>query len=152
MELSNQVTDTNLIYVVKYIVYIIGTLLYSDGPVLGWIQYEEGELLWEKWDLRKIHPQAGDFCWNRSWMCLPDLKIWLSLYMSGMDKVRERGAPLPGNDKENWGNHHTGIRRKKGGRRKRRGRKEKEEKSKKRSGIRKRRVGKEKEEERKKKR
>ena len=28
-----------------------------------------------------------------------------------MDKVRKRGAPLPGNDKENWGN--TGIWRKK---------------------------------------
>ena len=57
-----------------------------------------------------------------------------------MDKVRERGAPLPGNDKENWGNFHTGIWRKReeggrrkreeGGRRKRRGRKEKEEKRK----------------------
>ena len=30
-----------------------------------------------------------------------------------MDKVREQGAPLPGNDKENWGNRHTGIWRKK---------------------------------------
>ena len=30
-----------------------------------------------------------------------------------MDKVREWGAPLPGNDKENWGNHHTRIWRKK---------------------------------------
>ena len=29
-----------------------------------------------------------------------------------MDKMRERGAPLPGNDKENWGNRHTGIWRK----------------------------------------
>ena len=29
-----------------------------------------------------------------------------------MDKVREQGAPLPGNDKENWGNLHTGIWRK----------------------------------------
>ena len=29
-----------------------------------------------------------------------------------MDKVRERGAPLPGNDKENLGNCHTGIWRK----------------------------------------
>ena len=28
---------------------------------------------------------------------------------AGMDKVRERGAPLPGNDKENWGNHHIDI-------------------------------------------
>ena len=47
-----------------------------------------------------------------------------------MDKVRERGAPLPGNDKEYWGNYHTGIWRKReeGGRKKRRGRKEKEEK------------------------
>ena len=35
-----------------------------------------------------------------------------------MDKVRERGAPLPGNDKENWGNRHTGIWRKKRGRKK----------------------------------
>ena len=26
-----------------------------------------------------------------------------------MDKVRERGAPLPGNDKENWGNHHFDV-------------------------------------------
>ena len=44
-----------------------------------------------------------------------------------MDKVQERGAPLPGNDKENWGNRHTGICRKReeGGRRKRRRRKEK---------------------------
>ena len=51
-----------------------------------------------------------------------------------MDKVRERGAPLPGNDKENWGNRHNEIWRKieEGGRRKRRGRKEKEEKRKKR--------------------
>ena len=30
---------------------------------------------------------------------------------SGVDKVRERGAPLPGNDKENWGNHHVGENR-----------------------------------------
>ena len=55
-----------------------------------------------------------------------------------MVKVRERGAPLPGNDKENWGNHHidvTGIWRGRGkewGRRKQRERifqrKEKEEK------------------------
>ena len=27
----------------------------------------------------------------------------------GMDKVREQGAPLPGNDKENWGNHHIDV-------------------------------------------
>ena len=26
-----------------------------------------------------------------------------------MDKVRERGAPLPGNDKENWGNQHIDV-------------------------------------------
>ena len=31
----------------------------------------------------------------------------------GMDKVRERGASLPGNVKVNWGNRHTGIWRKK---------------------------------------
>ena len=46
----------------------------------------------------------------------------------------ERGAPLPGNDKENWGNHHTGlwrIRGEEGGRRQRIGRKGKEEKRKK---------------------
>ena len=36
-----------------------------------------------------------------------------------MNKVRERGAPLPGNDKENWGNRHTGIWRKKREERKR---------------------------------
>ena len=41
----------------------------------------------------------------------------------GMDKVRGRGAPLPGNDKENWGNHHMDVigiwkgRREEGGRR-----------------------------------
>ena len=28
---------------------------------------------------------------------------------SGVDKVREQGAPLPGNDKENWGNDHIGA-------------------------------------------
>ena len=28
---------------------------------------------------------------------------------AGMDKVRERGATLPGNDKENWGNHHIDV-------------------------------------------
>ena len=41
--------------------------------------------------------------------------LWGSVLLdhrSGMDKVRERGAPLPGNDKENWGNRHTGIWRK----------------------------------------
>ena len=32
---------------------------------------------------------------------------------SGMDKVQERGALLPGNDREYWGNRHTGIWRKK---------------------------------------
>ena len=26
-----------------------------------------------------------------------------------MDKVRERGPPLPGNDRENWGNHHIDV-------------------------------------------
>ena len=26
-----------------------------------------------------------------------------------MDKVREQGALLPGNDKENWGNHHIDV-------------------------------------------
>ena len=56
-----------------------------------------------------------------------------NLACTGMDKVRERGAPLPGNDKENWGNCHTLIWRKReeGGRRKRSWRKEKEEKRKK---------------------
>ena len=34
------------------------------------------------------------------------------VWTPGMDKVRERGAPLPGNDEENWGNRHTGIWRK----------------------------------------
>ena len=49
-----------------------------------------------------------------------------------MDTVRERGAPLLGNDKEDWGNRHTGIWRKReeGGRRKRRENKKKEEKKK----------------------
>ena len=49
-----------------------------------------------------------------------------------MDKVRERGAPLPGNIKENWGNRHTGIWRKReeGGRRKRRERKKRGEEKK----------------------
>ena len=45
-----------------------------------------------------------------------------------MDKVRERGAPLPGNDKENWGNGYTGIwkgRKKKEKRKKRKGGEEK---------------------------
>ena len=28
-------------------------------------------------------------------------------FRSGMNKVREREAPLPGNDKENWGSHHN---------------------------------------------
>ena len=26
-----------------------------------------------------------------------------------MDKIRERGAPLPGNDNENWGNHDIDV-------------------------------------------
>ena len=26
-----------------------------------------------------------------------------------MDKVRERGAPLPGNNRKNWGNHHNDV-------------------------------------------
>ena len=30
----------------------------------------------------------------------------------GMDKVQERGPPLPGNDKENWGNHQGKSRNK----------------------------------------
>ena len=56
------------------------------------------------------------------------------IFKAGMDEVRERGALLPGNDKENWGNCHTGIWRKReeGGRRKRRGRKEKEKRKKRR--------------------
>ena len=34
---------------------------------------------------------------------------WLWMFFTGMDKVREGGAPLPGNDKENWGNHHIDV-------------------------------------------
>ena len=44
-----------------------------------------------------------------------------------MDKVRERGAPLPGNDKENWGNRHTGIWRKNKWKKRKRGEKKTEE-------------------------
>ena len=54
---------------------------------------------------------------------------------AGMDKVRERGAPLPGNDKENWGNPHIGIWRKKGrGRKKKEKRKKRKRRNKKRKG------------------
>ena len=56
------------------------------------------------------------------------------LVASGMDKMREQGAPLPGNDKENWGNCLTGMWRKKEEREeeeKKKRRKEKEEKRKK---------------------
>ena len=62
----------------------------------------------------------------------------ITLFYSGMDKVRERGALLPGNDKKNLGNRHTGKWRKReeGGRRKRRERKEKEEERKKRQKLR----------------
>ena len=31
------------------------------------------------------------------------------LHFAGMDKMRERGAPLPGNNKENWGHHHVDV-------------------------------------------
>ena len=79
-------------------------------------------------------PTRWEWCGFALVWTLHLLPINLSLLQPGMDKVRERGAPLPGNDKENWGNRHTGIWRKReeGGRRRRRGRKEQEEKRKKR--------------------
>ena len=54
------------------------------------------------------------------------MRIW----SAGMDKVRERGAPLPGNDKENWGNRHNGIWRKREEGRKKKRRKEQKKKNK----------------------
>ena len=38
------------------------------------------------------------------------VKIWKSIkYKPGVDLVQERGAPLPGNDKENWRNQHIDV-------------------------------------------
>ena len=40
----------------------------------------------------------------------PSLPLKTSRFgLTGTDKVRERGAPSPGNDKENWGNHHIDV-------------------------------------------
>ena len=35
--------------------------------------------------------------------------IWNTVDSTGMDKVREQEAPLPGNGRENWGNHHIDV-------------------------------------------
>ena len=50
-----------------------------------------------------------------------------------MDKVREREVPLPGNDKEDWGNHWDMKKKRRGEekREKKKGEKKKEEKRKK---------------------
>ena len=34
---------------------------------------------------------------------------WAKRFLTGVDKLQEWGAPLPGNDMENLGNHHIGV-------------------------------------------
>ena len=56
-------------------------------------------VLWKVWSSKE---------WRMHMVSLGRLSYFKG-YWVGMDKVLEQREPVPGNDKENWGNRHTGI-------------------------------------------